>query len=151
MKLTDEELQFGGRNTRHVSDDERRILDYECTPKSVARLVNSVKSEASWKQTAAMINVLNNCDIVPMGAMEALQESNGNGGQQSRVSKMTSKSKKSKPKKSKRKMSGWNCYLKKCSESGMSFQDCMSDKQRKEQKYVPKKDYWKEQAENGCK
>lgn len=145
MELTNEEIQITGKNTAHITDDERHILDYECSPKSVARLVNSVKNKASWKQTAAMFNVINNCDILPFGAAEAVAEQTQE--PQSRLTQATTKKAKSKKK---RKMSGWNCYLKKCSEGGMSFPECMSDKPRKSQEYEPKKDYWKELAEKGC-
>lgn len=52
----------------------------------------------------------------------------------------------------KRAMSGWNCYLKICSqESGMDFQKCMSDKNRKAKEYMPNTDYYSKLAGNGCK
>ena len=60
------------------------------------------------------------------------------------------KGKKSKKPKSKRAMNSWNCYLKKCADTGMPFPECMKDEARKEKEYIPRKAYWKEEAGKGC-
>ena len=48
-----------------------------------------------------------------------------------------------------RKMSGWQCYLKHCSQE-KSFQECIGDNSRKEKEYIPNKEFYSIEAENGC-
>jgi len=57
----------------------------------------------------------------------------------------------SKKTKTKRKMSGWNCYLKHCAnQNDMDFPKCMQDKKRKEKEYIPNKEFYDFEANNGC-
>lgn len=52
----------------------------------------------------------------------------------------------------KRSMSGWVCYLKTCAaeEPTMDYRQCMKDTNRKEAKYEPFKEDWKQKALEGC-
>lgn len=56
------------------------------------------------------------------------------------------------PKERKKSTSGWVCYLKTCAkeEPEMTYMQCMKDTQRKEEKYNPFKDEWKQKALEGC-
>jgi predicted glycosyltransferase len=50
-----------------------------------------------------------------------------------------------------RQMNGWICYNKVCAkETDRSYMECVQDAGRKEEKYEPKKDYWKQEAKKGC-
>ncbi|HEC37664.1 hypothetical protein LCGC14_0741720 [marine sediment metagenome] len=62
----------------------------------------------------------------------------------------TNETVKIKPKKAKRAMTGWLCYLKTCQRTGIPYSECMTDTNRKESRYIPKKGYWKDLAEKGC-
>ena len=50
-----------------------------------------------------------------------------------------------------KKMSGWICYNKVCAkETGRNYMTCVTDADRKEKEYIPKKEYWRKHASGGC-
>jgi len=141
-KLDVEEIELAGRKTTHLEDDEYAIPDYDCNMQSVSEAVRKLNG-ANWKLKAFYYNVLNNCDIVDFGVAGAMP-SDSESEPQTRLGKMNTPPKKAKKK---RKMSAYNCYVRKETSSGKSLQEVAPAYKNLSES---EKARYKQMAEDGC-
>ena len=100
-------------------------MKVNCEPQSIVDTIEAIDNNDD--KLKYVVNILENCGIESTNETVAV-----------------------KSKKIKKPLSGWLCYLLTCQTTGMAYNECMSNAERKEKLYMPKKEDWKKLASEGC-
>jgi len=138
-QLGKEDIDAVGRDFKRMDEGQLALMDYDCTPESIFRAAERVNREGGWKHLAFVSNILNNCDVMELGAAAVVAETPKPLAQQ--------QAKAAQPRK-KKAMSGYNCYMKACA-TKKPFKQCLSEKGWKPLSDVDK-GRWNDLAKDGC-